>query len=325
MTYAERASQGSKPKIAKKLAVRPAKLDGRSAGAEDVKLVFFGSGPVGAATLQGLSSAGFDFEAIVTKPKPASHRGDFPVLEFAKAKGIALHTPTSPSQTEALFKTQEFSSPIGLVVDYGIVLPESVLKAFKLGIVNSHFSLLPQWRGADPITFALLSGQKQTGVSLMLIDEELDTGKLLAQAEYEIADDEDITTLTTNLVELSNKMLIEVLPRYILGEVILVDQDPNQEPSYSRRLTKQDGQVNFKKSAEQIEREVRAYLGWPKSQAKIFGHDVIITEARVAKDQTDGSLVIKCTPGWLEIQELRAPSGKIITGSEFLLGYSSGK
>lgn len=285
------------------------------------KLIFFGSGPVGKATLEALYKLGFDIEAIITKPKAAHHRGSMPVLDFAEKKKITAFTPGSKDELKDLFTPGRFSSQLGLVVDYGLIIPKDVINYFPLGIVNSHFSLLPQWRGADPITFALLSGQKTTGVSIMLIDSGLDTGKLLAQADYDIASNENIITLTDNLVDLSNQTLDEALPLYVSGQIVPFHQDPKQPASYSRRLTKEDGVVRWDKPAEVIERQVRAYLGWPKSQAKVHGKPVIILKARVAKNKEDGQLVLSCQPGFLEIIELIGPSGKTMSGADFLRGY----
>ncbi len=285
-------------------------------------LVFFGSGPVAAASLEGLMGAGFKIEGVVTKPKPPHHRGSFPVLEIATRHNLDIYPTSDKQDLVKLFKNHSFSSSCGLVVDYGIIIPKEVIDTFPKGIINSHFSLLPQWRGADPITFSILSGQEQTGVSLMLIEPTLDTGQLLAQADYKMTPDEDIISLTRNLTELSNKTLCEILPLYLDGKIALAQQNPDQKPTYSRRLTKDDGKINWDKSAEELEREVRAFRGWPKSQANTFGHNIIITKARIAKSQEDGKLVERCNPGFLEIQELIGPSGRTMSGADFLRGYS---
>lgn len=284
------------------------------------ELVFFGSGPVAAASLKKLLGS-FDIEAVITKPKPAHHKEVPPVLQLAQEHKLPTYTASNKLQLIEIFDSQAFSSRLGLVVDYGVIIPASVIGQFPLGIVNSHFSLLPEWRGADPITFALLSGQRQTGVSLMLIDSSLDTGQLIAQATYDIEPAEDVISLTSNLIELSNHCLNEVLPKYIDGQVQPAEQDSTQPPSYSRQLTKSDGELDFNKPAEQLEREVRAFLGWPKSRAKIEGQEVIVTKSRVAKDENDGDLVVKCSPGWLEIQELTGPSGRRMSGADFIRGY----
>jgi methionyl-tRNA formyltransferase len=288
----------------------------------NASLVFFGSGPVAAASLDGLVETGFEIEAVITKPKPAHHRGEAPVLNLAEQANLVIHTASTKKQLEEIFEKNSFSSLVGVVVDYGVMIPEEVINYFPKGIVNSHFSLLPQWRGADPITFALLSGQNKTGVSLMLIEPPLDTGKLIAQAHYDIEPDETNLTLTDNLIELSNKALASVLPLYVAGQVVPTDQNPLEEPTYSRKLTKEDGLIDWGKPAKQIEREVRAFLGWPKSRTTIFGKDVVLTKARVAKDKDDGALVIECSPGYLEIQELIGPSGRTMSGADFMRGYN---
>lgn len=284
-------------------------------------LVFFGSGPVAAASLANLIK-NFEIEAVVTKPQPAHHKEEPPVITLAKKHKLPLFFASSHDELRKIFDKHKFSSPIGVVVDYGVIIPEQVIAAFTKGIVNSHFSLLPQWRGADPITFSLLSGQKQTGVSLMLIDAGLDTGEIIAQATYDIDADENILSLTKNLVELSNRTINEILPMYLDNKIQPAPQDIEQTPTYSRQLTKSDGMVDWsKKSAQQVEREVRAFLGWPRSSANVYGQKIIIIKARVANGESDGNLVMKCSPGWLEIQQLIGPSGRTMSGADFIRGY----
>lgn len=285
-------------------------------------IIFFGSGPVASATLQSLQKASFTLEAIITKPRPPHHHGSVPVLEFAQKNKIAFFTPSNKTELTDLFGTQHFKSPVGLVVDYGIIISQQVIDAFVHGIVNSHFSLLPEWRGADPITFAVLSGQQQTGVSLMLINSKLDEGKLIAQKKINITNDINVIELTKKLIELSNNMLVNYLPKYIQGDIRPYNQPSDRPITYSRKLTKEDGIINWQKPAEQIEREVRAFQGWPKSKAVLFGHNVIITKTRVAQRQHDGALVIPCGNNThLEITELKAPSGRTVSGADFLRGY----
>lgn len=121
-------------------------------------LIFFGSGPVAAKSLQLLAKE-FEIEAVITKPKPEHHRGDFPVEALANKLGLKLFYASTRSELTELFKSKPFSSQLGLVIDYGVIIGQDAIDYFRLGVVNSHFSLLPQWRGADPITFAILSGQ----------------------------------------------------------------------------------------------------------------------------------------------------------------------
>jgi methionyl-tRNA formyltransferase len=285
------------------------------------KIVFFGSGPVASATLEGLLPY-FDIEAIITKPRAEGHRGDVPVLELAQVKNIPVFTPRTKNGLTALFSETHFTAPVGLVVDYGIIISRNVIDYFKKGIVNSHFSLLPEWRGADPITFSILAGRPETaGVSLMAINEKLDEGELIAQEPFNLPHDITTPKLTEELVKLSNKMLITHLPKYIAGDIATYPQ-PNTPPTYSRKLTKEDSILDTTKPAAQLEREIRAFAGWPKSKMSLFGHQVVVKKARVAKDVTDGTLVLPCGEHtFLEIIELTAPSGRTVSGADFLRGY----
>ena len=285
------------------------------------KIVFFGSGPVATATLQGILPH-FAIEAIITKPRPDGHRGSVPVLEFAEANKLPVFTPRNKAELTELFATATFTAPVGLVVDYGIIISRSVIDYFKLGIVNSHFSLLPEWRGADPITFSILSGRPETaGVSIMIINEKLDEGDLLAHEPFTLPPHITTPELTDKLVALSNRMLIETLPKYIAGSITTYPQ-PATEPTYSRKLTKEDSILDVTKPADQLEREVRAFAGWPKSKMTLFGHQIVVKKARVASGQQDGELVVPCGNNtFLEILELTAPSGRTMRGADFLRGY----
>jgi methionyl-tRNA formyltransferase len=285
--------------------------------------VFFGSGPVAAATLQELLDAGLVFEAIITKPRAEGHRGSVPVLELAQAKSLPTFTPTNKAELTDLFANHAFSSPVGLVVDYGIIIAKSVIESFPKGIVNSHFSLLPEWRGADPITFSVLSGQSKTGVSLMVINEKLDEGELLSQEETTL--DSTITTpvLTTKLITRSNSMIIRDLPLYVSGDIKPYPQPSDIPATYSRKLTKEDGYLSPDKPASVLEREVRAFRGWPKSKVMLLGQNqVVVTKARVASGPSDGAIVLECADKtYLAIEELIAPSGKTMQADAFLRGY----
>lgn len=287
---------------------------------KSLKIVFFGSGPVAAASLEGLHNAGFGIEAVITKP--AIHtRDSAPVAEYCKSHNINTHFVTNKSQVDTLFDTTSFSSTLGVVVDFGIIISQLVIDYFEKGIVNSHFSLLPQWRGADPITFSILSGQPETGVSLMVINSKLDEGQLIAQEKLAISSEETTPTLTNKLIVLSNKMLTKYLPGYAAGDIKPFNQS-SENISYSQKLSKEDGVMDLGKTAAQLEREVRAYQGWPKSSTTLFGHRVIIKKARVVSEPGNDRLVIKCANNsFLEVLELTAPSGRLMTGEAFLRGY----
>lgn len=297
-------------------------------------LVFFGSGPVATESL-GLLSKNFKIEAIVTKP---STLADMENLAIAP-----VHTVASKEELDKLIASSNFSSPLAVLIDFGIIVSQSVIDYFPLGIINSHFSLLPEWRGADPITFAILSGQKQTGVSLMLLVEKMDEGPLLSQGIYDMAPDETTPSLTENLIKLSDALLANAVPKYLSGEIVARPQEIvakmmniPPEPTYSRKLTKQDGIIEWSKPAEVIEREIRAYLGWPKSHAKLCNVDTIITKTNVVKchipnstpgtiniDGAAGRLLITTAKDCLSIERLKPAGKKEMSAAEFLRGYQT--
>ena len=296
-------------------------------------LVFFGSGPVAARTL-GFLRRHFQIELVITK-KPAGRRvlaGS--VQAAARQPGLSIlelaAVQTGGELSRAILGAP-LKSRVGVVVDFGLLIPGPVIKAFPLGIINSHFSLLPEWRGADPISCTILSGQRQTGVSLMLINERLDEGPLLAQKVLPASPRElDGRRLTNELIKLSNGLLRSVLPLYLAGKLTAYPQSDQITPSYSRKLRKEDGRMDWNKSAERLEREIRAFIEWPKSRGLIGGLEVIISRARVTADSgpagdckiinRDG-LLVYCGRGALLIERLKPPGKPEMSAAAFLAGY----
>ncbi len=296
-------------------------------------MVFFGSGPVAAESLR-LLAENFNIEVVVTKPKPTHHRGNFPVLDLVKQLNLPVKTVTNKNELDELISSKPFDSKLGVIIDFGIIVSRKVIDYFPLGIVNSHFSLLPEWRGADPITFSILSGQPKTGVSLMLIDEGLDTGKLLTYKTLPIEPMDTTQSLTDRLIKLSDKLLQDYLPKYVIGSIKPKNQPHPDRATYSRKLTKEDGIIDWNKSAQQIEREIRAYIEWPKSRTKIADKEIIITKAHalptnipnnpIGKFEAVGNaLMVECGKGTLCIDRLK-PAGKSeMTAMAFLAGYKN--
>lgn len=294
-------------------------------------IVFFGSGPVAAESLR-LLAQDFTIEAVVTKPRPPHHRGEVPVLSVAQDLGIQIKTAATRDELDELFNSRLFESRAAVLVDFGIIVSQKVIDYFPLGIVNSHFSILPEWRGADPITFAILSGQKQTGVSLMLLVAAMDEGPLLGYGEYELPPDITAPQLTRDLINLSHELLQHYLPKYLSGDIEGVSQDTTgRKVSYSRKLSKQDGVLDWSKPAEQLEREIRAFQEWPKSRTTFGGLEVIVTQARVedVSGRPGSKTVITKCPGvycgkkCLVIEKLKPAGKKEMTGEAFLAGYKA--
>jgi len=306
------------------------------------KIVFFGTGDVAAESLELLAQS-FEIEVVITKPKPEHYKGNFPVIDVANAIKSPLLYVTNTADVSQKIIGGGFESRVAVLIDFGIIVSRDVIDAFRLGIINSHFSLLPELRGADPITFALLSGQKQTGVSLMKLVEKMDEGPLLGFGIQEEIDTLTTPGLTDKLIQLSYTLLSDLLPEYIEGKTHadMVQTDIHtqisgypSEPSYSRKLTKVDGILDFTKSAEQLEREIRAFIEWPKSRTIIAGKDVVVTKAHV--ETSDGynnagdpgtafqhmkQLYVQTSQGVLVIDKLK-PAGKSeMDGHAFLSGY----
>jgi methionyl-tRNA formyltransferase len=298
-------------------------------------IVFFGSGPVAAKALE-LLQASFDIEAVVTKPQPLHHKEVFPVLATAEKYALPVLTARTKNELNVLFAQQKLQSRLAVLIDYGIIVSQEIIDYFPLGIVNSHFSILPEWRGADPITFAILSGQEQTGVSLMMLVEAMDEGPLLGYGEYDLPADITTPQLTDYLIGLSHALLEHEIPRYIASEAKPAPQTITKRAvSYSRKLTKQDGALDWDKPAAQLEREIRAFIEWPKSRTTIAGKDVIITKAHVAPSHDTeakpgkieivkeaGAIMVATSDGIFCIDQLKPAGKREMSATEFIIGYS---
>ncbi|HUC95443.1 MAG TPA: methionyl-tRNA formyltransferase [Candidatus Saccharimonadia bacterium] len=292
------------------------------------KIVFFGSGPVAAKSLK-LLLGDLRLEAIITKPTP-NPKDTNPVLDIAKAEKIPYFTTTNRSELDIIILKNSFKSQVAIIIDFGIIISQKVIDHFPKGIINSHFSLLPKWRGADPISFAILNGDRLTGVSLMLINEKMDEGRLLCQEPLAI-DHKSSVELTSELIKLSHKMIKNTLAGYLSNSLKSYPQSNKIKPSYSRKLTKEDGQIDWSKSAKDIERQIRAFIIWPKSYTNIFGIPIIITKATASqtKDKTGKiiydkkSLQVACAKGSLNILKLKPAGKNEMEIASFIAGYKN--
>jgi len=295
---------------------------------KSAKLVFFGTDDFAVLSLQALLDDGWQVSAVVTKPDARAGRGRqlkvSGVKEIAQRHGIKkIFQPDNLAEIE--HEIAALKPKLGILVAYGKLIPDKFISLFPGGIINVHPSLLPVWRGPSPIETAILNGDKQTGISLMRLTASMDTGPVYAQTAVALGGSEDRLGLAHDLAEKGARFLVEKLPEIINGSIKPIPQD-NSKASYSQLLKKEDGWLDKSRPAEVLERQVRANLGFPKSRIKLFAkHEVVITKAQVANPpaggENDGRLIIKCSPGWLEILELVAPSGRTISGGDFLRGY----
>lgn len=292
--------------------------------------LFFGSGPVAAKSLE-LALKWLKIEAVVTKPIKKYHKDPAPVEELAKLHNLQIYYADNKQDLEILIYKVKPSSEVGLVIDFGVIISEKTINYFSKGIVNSHFSLLPEWRGADPITYSLLSGQGHTGVSMMLIDKGMDTGQLLAEKSMAINPDWDSNQLTDQLIHLSDNILNDNLSKYLEDELTPYPQDTkNKIITYSKFIHKSDGIIDTNKPATVVLREIKAYSLWPKSTLILKnGLSLVITKASLSNKElepgeieaTRNEMHLGLRVGSIAIERLIPANKKEMDIKSFLNGY----
>ncbi|MBI3305264.1 methionyl-tRNA formyltransferase [Candidatus Parcubacteria bacterium] len=234
------------------------------------KFLYFGTPEFSRIVLEELLESGFAPVAVVTAPdKPVGRKQvltESPVAAFAKQNGVEVLKPEKIKPLEFVEKLKSYQPDLMVVAAYGKIIPQAILDVPKHGAINVHPSLLPKWRGASPIPYAILNGDQKTGVTIMLMDAEMDHGAILAQEEVVLKGDEITVALTSRLARIGGRMLTEVIPRWLAGKVTPVEQD-HAAATYTKILTKEDGRIDWSKSAAQIERQVRAFDPWPGAWA----------------------------------------------------------
>lgn len=297
--------------------------------------VFFGTGEISRESLEALQTV-FSIEAVITKsdrtvngrPQPTA------VSQWANEHNTPLHYADSAEEIEGVLDNNRLRSQVAVVVDYGVIIPQTVIDYFSLGIINSHFSLLPRYRGSNPIRSPLLAGDKQTGVTLIRITAGLDEGPIIAREVVPLAAKETTPSLTRKLIEKSNAMLTTDTLRYIRGEISPAPQDETKA-TWSKKTSKRDGVIDWSKPAEQLDREIRAYLDWPKSRTTLGKKEVVITQARAVPTDTavasspgelkviddENDLVVGAGSGVLRIEKLKPAGKKEMSAAEFIRGY----
>jgi methionyl-tRNA formyltransferase len=292
------------------------------------RLVFFGNerlttgiSHTDTPTIKSLINNGYEVAAVVSNYIKGRSRNarKLEITEVAEHHNIPVLLPTHLSDIKDDIK--KLDADFGVLVAYGRIIPQEIIDLFPKGIINIHPSLLPIYRGPTPIEQAILDGINETGTSIMRLVRDMDAGPVYASERLALSGTESKAELAEKLLNIGAKLLIKHLPRILDNPQDFTTQD-DSAATYTMLITKNDGHINWAIPADKIEREIRAYAGWPKSRAKLFDKDIVVTKARIANDSNDGDLVIECQPGWLEIQELTAPSGRNISGAEFLRGYS---
>ena len=286
-------------------------------------IVFFGTDDFSAASLRELIADGFTIGAVVTKPDSRKGRGrelsKSIIKEIAEANSIPVWQPTDVTTISDDIK--KFHNPLGVLVSYGKIIPQSIIDLFSPGIVNVHPSLLPLYRGPSPIESVILNGDTETGVTIMRLSAAMDAGPVYTQVTTPLLDTETTPELELRLAELGAQQLSHTLPAIINGTLQATPQN-DDSATYCQLLTKDNSTLDTTLlTANQAERQVRAYIAFPKTKTIVDGHHIIITKAHVTSTHTS-PLDIVCADGrYLSIDELIAPSGKAMNASAFINGY----
>ncbi|MFQ6058440.1 MAG: methionyl-tRNA formyltransferase [Anaerolineae bacterium] len=231
------------------------------------RVVFMGTPAFALPTLERLIES-YEVVGVLTQPDRRAGRGQrmvaSPVKEMALAHGLPVLQPRTLRRPEAVEQLRALGPEVIVVAAYGLILPPAVLEIPPHGCLNIHASLLPKYRGAAPIPAAILAGEAETGITIMLMDEGMDTGPILSQARLAIEPHDTTQSLSEKLAPLGADLLMETLPRWLEGEIEPRLQDESQA-SYCKLIHKEDGLINWSLPAIQIERAVRAYTPWPSA------------------------------------------------------------
>lgn len=300
-----------------------------------MKIVFFGSPAVALPSLNALLAAGHEIKLVVTQPDKPAGRGKKltppPVKVFAQNHGLEVIQPEKIRRDEqALEKIKAAEPDVNVVVAYGQIIPGSIIYYPRYKSVNVHFSLLPRYRGAAPVAWAILNGDRFTGVTIMQLNEKMDEGPILAREMVEILPRENSQELETRLSHLGADLLVKTLGR--IDSIIPEEQD-HSKATYAPKITKEQGKINWTEPAEVIDRKVRAFYPWPGAYTFFNGQRLEILKGQAVPglmpDSRPGEIVrvdksgiyVRCGGEYLYLIEKIKPEGKKeMTAYAFCLG-----
>jgi methionyl-tRNA formyltransferase len=299
-----------------------------------MRLAFLGTSEFAVPALKALVEAGHDVVAVYTRaPKPAG-RGQqerrTPVHELALSLGLAVRTPKGLRSEEeaAAFKALDLDAAV--VVSYGHILPKAFLEAPVLGCINIHGSLLPRWRGAAPIHRAILAGDAETGVTIMRMDEGLDTGPMLLAESTPISAADTAETVHDRLAELGGRLIVSTLDALVAKTIEPVPQ-PADGVTYAHKLGKEEGALDWRRPAAELERKVRAFHPWPGTWFDVLGERIKVLEAALAlaggtpgtvSIGRDGFPIVACGVGGLKLLRLQRAGKSAQAADAFLRGFA---
>ena len=297
-----------------------------------MKIIFMGTPDFAAASLEALIDSRHDIQAVVTQPdKPKGRKGELtpsPVKVIAKREGIKVYQPLKVRDEEFVKTLRAYNPDVMVVVAFGQIIPLSILKMPKYGCVNIHGSLLPKYRGAAPIQWAVLDGEKETGITTILMDEGIDTGDILLKKTIQIDADETSGSLFDKLMALGAKTILETLDELEKGNLTPTKQGESPT-AYAKMLTKAMGLIDFTKSAKELDCFVRGMDPWPSAYTLLAGKTLKLWKVRVVEgDGKAGSVIgidkesftIACGEGAIEVLEVQLEGKKRMSAGDFLKG-----
>lgn len=284
--------------------------------------------------LNSLIDAGHDVLMVVTQPDRRGNRGKVvfsPVKACAIEHGIDVRQPNSiKNEPEFIEELHSLKPDIIVVSAYGQILPKSVLDIPVHGCINIHGSILPEYRGAAPMQYAILEGKAETGVTIMQMDQGLDTGDIINIAKVSV-DRKDIITLSKELADCGAKLVVETIVLISSGQATYTKQDDSAS-SYAHMISKEDGYTDFSSSATEIDNKVRAFKAWPGTFTNLGDKTLKLFEVLPVSDVNDNdeygmitsinkdNFTVKCSEGTLEIREVQLQGKKRMNVSDFLRG-----
>ncbi|NLJ49091.1 MAG: methionyl-tRNA formyltransferase [Candidatus Atribacteria bacterium] len=300
------------------------------------KVVFLGTTVLSIGVLSSLVDARYHIAAVITQPDRECGRGRRltppPVKVWSQNHGFEVLQPEKVNRKDFLDLISKIAPDILIVAAYGQILRPSLFKIAPFGCINVHASLLPRYRGADPIRWAILNGEKKTGVSLMMVDEGIDTGPVIASREVMIEESDNSSTLEKKLGKIGGELLVEVLPAWFERKIQPIPQS-NEQASYAGKIPKNFFQINWNQSAEEIVRQVKAFAPCPGAfgyfhqkrlkiiKAHVYNHEESANAGQIIRYEPKVGLLVGTGKGILAIEELHPENKKVQSSQEFCCGY----
>jgi methionyl-tRNA formyltransferase len=302
-----------------------------------MRIVFIGTGDIGVPALQALLKSKNEVVGVVTQPDKPVGRAQLvespPIKKAVAATKMPVLQPPRIKERQAVEEIRALKPDVVVVLAYGQILPRDVLEIPKIACLNLHASLLPRWRGAAPIQTAIAAGDRETGVTVMYMDEGLDTGDILLQRNIDILATDTGRSLHDRLSQIAPEALFESLQMLATGNAPRTPQD-NAFATYAPKLKREDGRIDWSESAEAIERKIRAFDPWPGAfmtiqangtrNLKIFSAEVVDSQGKSGEIlRSQNELVVAAGKNALSLREVQVEGKRRMSAAEFLRGYTS--